>query len=388
MSAAPGYAQWDAGKVPQTPAFVINTQALKHNGAILQEVQQLSGCKILLALKAFACPALLPLLKPYLAGTTASGLHEACLGHEAFGAEVHVYSPAYREAEVAHLCRFAHTLIFNTPQQWRRYRPIVEGARRRPQVGLRVNPGHSEAGVPLYDPCLPGSRLGYPAEDLCAEDLDGVQGLHFHTLCEQGADVLERTLEAFEQHCSRWFERLQWLNFGGGHHITQPDYDRQRLVGLLKDWRARYGLPIILEPGEAAAVNTGCLVATVCDVFNSRGTQVAILDTSATAHMPDTLEMPYRPEVVGAGPPKATPHTYRLGGLTCLAGDVIGDYSFPEPLEIGQRLVFTDMAHYTMVKTTTFNGVQLPDIVSYCPQSDRFTRLRRFGYQDFRDRLG
>lgn len=388
MSVIPEYANWDVALVPQTPAYVIHLGALEANARILAEVQSQADCRILLALKAFATHATFPTIARYLSGVTASGLHEALLGRDTFDGDVHVYSPAYKPEELDALLTFAHTLVFNTPSHWRRYRKAVATNPRYIHRGLRINHGHSEVDVDLYNPCIPGSRLGYPAEQLQPSDLDGLDGLHFHTMCEQGADVLERSLAAFARTCEPYFAKLKWLNFGGGHHITQPDYDREHLIALLQAWRERYGLELYLEPGEAIAVNTGVLVAEVLDTFDSKGITVAIVDVSATAHMPDTLEMPYRPEIIGAEMPGTLAHTYRLGGPTCLAGDIIGDYSFAEPLHVGKRLVFLDMSHYTMVKTTTFNGVPHPDICAYHPETNHVEVLRRFTYADFRSRLG
>lgn len=383
----PAYADWDPKLVPQTPAYIVNTAALEANCRLLNQVQERTGAKILLALKGYAMFSTFPIVSRYLSGTTASGLHEALLGYECFGGETHVYCAAYKEAEIRHLVRFAHSLVFNSPGQWKRFRPLVEAAGRSIDCGLRVNPGYSEVGVEIYNPCAAGSRLGTPAEILKEEDLDGLNGLHFHALCEQGADVLERTLKVFEEKCGKFCHGMKWVNFGGGHHITRPGYDIDLLCRLIDDFQQKYQVQVYLEPGEAIGILTGVLVVEVVDVFENHGVKIAILDTSATCHMPDVLEMPYRPEIVGADLPGKLPHTYRLGGLSCLAGDVIGDYSFAEPLEIGQRLVFLDMAHYTMVKNTTFNGVPLPAIGTYDPVANKVNIVRKFGYSDYRDRL-
>lgn len=385
----PDYASFSLDMLGRTPAFVINREALRSNLMRLGEVQERSGASILFALKAFAQPQLLPLFAETLSGATASGLNEALLAFETFGGKpVHVYSPAFKEQELEQLVQFAHTIVFNTPAQHRRLRGIIDQSERHIDVGLRINPGHSETAVPLYDPCAKGSRLGYPVEALNESDLIGLDGLHFHTLCEQDFGALERTLAVFEQRLGRLLDRLSWLNFGGGHLITADGYDRDALCECLREWSGRRGLRIYLEPGETAVTRTGVLVGEVLDTFDSRGIRVAVLDVSATAHMPDTLEMPYRPEIVGAADPGILAHTYRLGGPTCLAGDVIGDYSFEHPLEVGQRLVFLDMSHYTMVKTTTFNGVQHPDIHVYDPDSGELECLKRFRYLDFKQRLG
>ncbi|MGF1449961.1 MAG: carboxynorspermidine decarboxylase [Opitutales bacterium] len=376
-----------------SPAFVVHADRLQANARILADIRAQADVSILLALKGFAMFSTFPLLREYLDGTTSSGLHEALLAREFFGQEIHVYAPAFKDEEIAQLVGFADDLVFNTPTQWLRFRPAVQASGRSIGCGLRVNPGYSEVAVELYNPCATRSRLGTPAAWLEHElqqhpDLfDGLDGLHFHTLCEQNADVLAHTLPYFEKAFAKFFPQLKWVNFGGGHHITRPDYDRATLVQLLQDFRARHGLHIYLEPGEAVALGSGVLVATVLDVFDNEG-PVAVLDTSATTHLPDTLEMPYRAEIYGAGQPGEHAYTYRLGGLSCLAGDVLGDYSFPEPLKPGQRLLFADMAHYTMVKTTTFNGVPLPAICLYQPADTPKMRIvKRFGYENYRERL-
>lgn len=370
-----------------SPAYVIHLGRLRENLACLREVQEESGATLLLALKGFAAFGVFPLLRRSLSGVCASGGHEARLGRENFGGEVHTFAPAFRSDEFATVLDCSDHVVFNSAAQWRRFRPELEAHPRPPAAGLRVNPEVSTGEVPLYDPCQPGCRLGIRAGELREEDLDGISGLHFHTLCEQNSDALEVTLAGFEERFGKYLHRLEWVNFGGGHHITRADYDRERLVRLIRDFRARHGLRVYLEPGEAVALNAGYLVTTVLDIL-PREKPVAILDTSATAHMPDVLEMPYRPEIVGGHTPGEAAHTYQLGGLTCLAGDVIGDWSFSEPLERGDRLLFCDMAHYTIVKNTTFNGVPLPAIATYEPETDHLRVLRVFGYQDYRDRLG
>lgn len=370
-----------------SPAYVVDDALLRKNLELLAQVQRDSGAKILLALKGFAMWDTFPLVSQYLVGTTASGQDEARLGAETFGGEVHVYSPAFTEAEMAVVLRYADHLSFNSPGQWRHFRDTVSQAPRRVSCGLRVNPEHSEGKVALYDPCAPGSRLGTRASDIAATDLEGLEGLHFHTLCQHNSDALEHTLEAFEAKFSHYLADRKWVNFGGGHHITRSDYDVERLVRVIRDFKSRHPhLTVYLEPGEAIALNTGFLVCSVLDIVDNDG-PIAILDTSATAHMPDVLEMPYRPEIIGAGEPGEKAHTYRLGGTTCLAGDVIGDYSFDAPLSIGDRLVFTDMAHYTMVKTTTFNGIRLPAICRVDEASREVRTVRTFGYVDYMQRL-
>ena len=369
----------------ETPCFVTDLGALEANLKILASVQQATGCTILLALKGFAQWSTFPLVRKYLAGATSSSVAEARLAREELGGEVHAYAPAYSDGEMAELVTLADHIVLNSPAQWRRHRTAIERAGR--SAGLRVNHEHQEVEVALYDPAGPCSRLGTTRTNLTAADLDGLDGLHFHTLCQVNSDALERAVAAFEAKFGEFIPRMKWVNFGGGHHITRPDYDRERLVRVIKAFRAKWNnVPVYLEPGEAVALGTGVLVASVMDTLHN-GMDIAILDTSATAHMPDVLEMPYRPVIIDAADPGVKPHTYRLGGMTCLAGDVIGDYSFDRPLQIGDKLVFLDMAHYTMVKTTTFNGVRLPSIATHDPVAKKITIHRRFGYRDYRDRL-
>lgn len=368
----------------ETPCFVTDLGALEVNLKVLADVQTRAGCTILLALKGFAQWSTFPLVRRYLAGATASSVAEARLAREQLGGEVHAYAPAYSDAEMAELVTLADHVVLNSPNQWRRHRAVLD--RAGISAGLRVNHEHQEAEVALYDPAGQCSRLGTTRANVTAADLEGIDGLHFHTLCENGSDALERAVAAFEAKFGDFIPQMKWINFGGGHLITHPDYDIARLVAVVRRFSERWGKRVYLEPGEAIALGTGVLVASVMDIFHN-GMDIAILDTSATAHMPDTLEMPYRPMIVGAGDPGAKSHTYRLGGMTCLAGDVIGDYSFDRPLAIGDKLVFLDMAHYTMVKTTTFNGVRLPSIATHDPATKRITVHRRFGYADYRDRL-
>lgn len=370
----------------RTPYYAVDLALLERNLTVLAQVQRRADCTILLALKGYAMWSTFPLVRQYLDGVSASSLHEAQLGRETFGKQVHVYAPAYRDDEFDALLDCADHLVFNSFGQWRRFRE--RGRAHRPEVsfGLRVNPEHSEVKTRIYDPCAPGSRLGILRE--CFDDtaLDGISGLHFHTLCELNADALERTLPAFEERFGAFIGRMQWINFGGGHHITRKDYDLDLLCRLITEFKARHKVTVYLEPGEAIALNTGFLVASVLDIVHN-DMDIAILDTSAAAHMPDVLEMPYRPVIEGAGLPGEKPHTYRLGGMTCLAGDVIGDYSFPRPLQVGDQLLFHDMAHYSMVKNTTFNGVRLPDIVLYDSRTDEVKVVRTFGYEDYKGRL-
>lgn len=393
--------------------FLISQVALERNARILHEVAGASGAHLLVALKAFSTTAGLAALKPYCAGSCASGIYEARLGARYLGGHVAVYSPAYRDAELAELLEFAHHIDFNSVPQWQRLRkeclahPRVQSGEL--QLGLRINPCFSTGHTALYDPCVPGSRLGIPAEQLHGVDLTGISGLHFHTLCEQGAQELIDTFRAFEKQFGSLLAgtQIRYLNLGGGHWITKPDYDRPALIALLREIRETYRVEVFLEPGEAWAIHTGVLRARVLDIFESMGYHHAILDVSASAHMPDVLEMPYRPDVYalspgGTGTPAVqlpgeeyTPaaeagvkaHTYRLGAPTCLAGDIIGDFSFDTPLQVGDTLVLDDMSHYTIVKTTHFNGVPHPDIALLRPDGS-IERVRQFTYADFENRLG
>lgn len=369
-----------------TPAYVVDLALLKKNLELLAHVQKEAGCKVLLALKGFAMFSTFPLVRQYLSGCCASGLNEALLAHYEFGKEVHVYCPAFKEEEMEQITPIACHVSFNSLHQWRKFQPVLESAKKAPSPGLRVNPEHSEVEVALYDPCSPGCRLGTRAVEMEDVDLSGLEGLHFHALCEQGSDTLERVVEAVEKRFPTFLKQVKWVNMGGGHHITKPGYDVERLIRVVKRFRERYHVDVYLEPGEAIGLNTGYLVASVLDIVGT-DEKTAILDISATCHMPDVLEMPYRPQIIGAGLPGELPHSYKLGGTSCLAGDVVGEYAFPEPLQIGQKLVFTDMAHYTMVKTTTFNGVPHPDIDTYDPETGELRVVRRFSYEDFRNRL-
>ena len=367
-----------------TPYYLIQEQPLRSNLEILRQLAQDTGCKVLLAQKAFSMFACYPLLRQYLAGTTASGLYEARLGAEKFGGETHVFSPAYQEQDFAEILRYADHLVFNSPAQLRRFAPRAREAGK--QVGLRLNPQCStQEGHAIYDPCAPGSRLGTTRAQFTPDLLPLLDGLHFHTLCEQDSDALEVTLQAVEEQFGAELAQMKWLNLGGGHHITRPDYDLERLRRLLLGLRERYGFTVYLEPGEAVVLRAGVLVSRVLEVVEN-GISIAILDTSAACHMPDVLEMPYRPPVQGSGQPGEKPYTYRLAGPTCLAGDVIGDYSFDAPLKEGDTVVLEDMALYTMVKNNTFNGMPLPSI-AWQGMDGSVSLVRRFGYEDFVSRL-
>lgn len=365
-----------------TPCYVVDEAALRRNLARLALVKERTGCTILLALKGFAMWNLFPLIREALDGVCASSPWEARLGREEFCGEVHAFAAAYSEADVRELLTLCDEIDFNSFSQWKRFRPLVD--KQTIRAGLRINPECSTQDHAIYDPCAPKSRLGITREQFDGEPLDGISGLHFHTLCEQNADALEATLQAVEEKFGEFLPQMDWVNFGGGHHITRADYDIDRLCRLINDFKAKYNVQVILEPGEAVALNAGVLVTRVLDVVHNE-MDIAILDTSCTCHMPDVLEMPYRPGIVGAGDPGEKPCTFRLAGLSCLAGDVIGDYSFDRPLRVGDRLLFEDMAHYTMVKTTMFNGIQHPAIA--VRRGDDVEVVRTFGYQDYRNRL-
>lgn len=368
----------------KTPCFVVDEKRLTDNLEILKDVSERAGCKILLAQKAFSMFYAYPLISKYLAGTTASGLYEARLGKEKFGGETHVFSPAYREDEFEEILKYADDIVFNSPTQVKKYAQKAKSLGK--SVGLRVNPECStQEGHAIYDPCSPGSRLGTTLGNFDESILPLLDGLHFHTLCEQNSDDLETTAKAFEEKFGKYLRGMKWLNFGGGHHITRKDYDREKLISVVKHFREKYDVKVYLEPGEAVVLNAGFLVSTVLETMNN-GMDIAILDTSAACHMPDVIEMPYRPPLMNSGEPNEKAFTYRLGGPTCLAGDVIGDYSFDEPLKEGDRVIFEDMALYTMVKTNTFNGMPLPSIL-YRKSDGEIITVKTFGYEDFVSRL-
>ena len=367
-----------------TPCYLTDARLLQKNTALLKQIQQRTGCKILLAQKAFSMFSAYPLIRDDLAGTTASGLFEAKLGRERFGKEVHVFSPAYTQEDFTQLLELCDHIVFKSFGQWKKYRQQVQDATRNISCGIRINPGYAEVETDLYNPCISGSRMGVPLEQMEEDGFNGLDGIHFHTMCEQNSDVLERTLDHMLPQFDKWLKRCKWVNFGGGHHITRPDYDVERLVRCIERVRDTYGVQVYLEPGEAVALNAGYLVATVLDVVHN-GMDIAILDASAACHMPDVLEMPYRPHILYSGTAGEKAYTYRLAGNTCLAGDVIGDYSFDHQLQAGEKLVFCDMAIYSMVKNNTFNGVPLPDIALY--QDGQIQLVKRFGYIDFEGRL-
>jgi carboxynorspermidine decarboxylase len=368
-----------------TPSYVVDEKLLIRNLEILKSVQDRTGCKILLALKGFSMHSVFPLVGQYLKGTAASSLFEARLGSEKMGKEVHVYSPAYIDEEIDELIGYCDHIVFNSFDQWHKFKDKLKNHSRKIECGIRINPEYSEIETAIYNPCYQYSRLGVTLSNFQPEDLEGIDGLHFHAMCEQNSDTLERIIKAVEEKFGEHLNKVKWLNLGGGHHITRPDYDLETLVRCIVYLKEKYQVDIYLEPGEAVALNTGFLVSKVLDIVDN-GMKIAIVDASAACHMPDVLEMPYRPAIIDAGQPEEYPYTYRLGGNTCLAGDIIGDYSFKEPLKPGDRLVFCDMAHYTMVKNNMFNGVNLPNIVLY-NEEEGFKTIRRFGYEDFKNRL-
>ncbi|TLS71147.1 carboxynorspermidine decarboxylase [Aliarcobacter thereius] len=366
-----------------SPAFVCEEELLERNLKLLKYVQDETGVNILLALKGFAMHSTFELCKKYLKGCCASGLHEAILAKEEFGLEVHTYSPGFKDEEIDEIISLSNHLVFNSINQINRFKDKAFG---KVSMGLRINPEYSSVEVDLYNPCAPYSRMGTTKANFDESVLEVLEGLHFHALCEQNVDALKGALDKFEENFSQYFPKLKWVNFGGGHHITRADYDVEGLIKLLKEFKKRYPhLEVYMEPGEAIGWQTGYLVATVLDVFKN-GMNLAILDTSAEAHMPDTLAMPYRAMIRNSGLANEKKYTYRLGGNTCLSGDIIGDYSFDKPLEVGDKIILEDMIHYTMVKTTTFNGIKLPSIVLKTKENF-YKIIKNFGYNDYSSRL-
>ncbi|MCT7464528.1 carboxynorspermidine decarboxylase [Aliarcobacter cryaerophilus] len=369
-------------KLP-SPAYVCEEELLEKNLKLLKRVQDETGVKILLALKGFAMYSTFDLCKKYLKGCCASGLHEALLAKEEFGKEVHTYSPAFKNEEIDEIISISNHLVFNSFNQIKRYK---DKAFKKVSLGVRLNPEYSSVEVDLYNPCAPNSRLGITKANFDESQLQYLEGFHFHALCEQNVDALQGALANFEKNFSQYFSQLKWVNFGGGHHITRADYDVEGLINLLKDFKSRYPhLEVYMEPGEAVGWQTGYLVATVLDIVNN-GMDLAILDTSAEAHMPDTLAMPYRAMIRNSAVAFEKKYTYRLGGNTCLAGDIIGDYSFDQPLKVGDKIILEDMIHYTMVKTTTFNGIKLPSIVLK-NKDNSYKIIKNFGYNDYKSKL-
>lgn len=366
-----------------TPCYVTDEGLLIKNLEILKNVADQAGCKILLAQKAFSMFSVYPLIKKYLSGTTASGLFEARLGYEEMGGETHVFSGAYAEREFDEILKICDHITFNSFAQWERFREkALESGK---SFGIRINPEHSTQEHGIYDPCAAGSRLGVTRANFRPELLSGIEGLHFHTLCEQNSDALMETLDAVEEKFGEFLPLMKWVNFGGGHHITREDYDRKALVECIRRFKEKYKVEVYLEPGEAVALNAGYLVASVLDIVEN-GVKTALLDASAACHMPDVIEMPYRPPLYGSGAAFEKTYTYRLAGATCLAGDVIGDYSFDRELLVGDKLIFCDMAIYSMVKNNTFNGMCLPSI-ALLRESGEIDIVKSFGYEDFKQRL-
>jgi len=370
----------------QTPYWQLELALLEKNLETLAMVKKRTNVKILLALKGYALWQSFPFISNYLDGCCASGLHEAKLSHDKFKKELHTYSPAFKEVEIEEIAKISHHLIFNSPSQFKRFSSLAKSHNPTLSLGLRVNPEYSQSPVELYNPCGLYSRLGTTLKNFDESLLEQIEGLHFHALCEQDSDALEQVLEAFENRFGNYLNKIKWVNFGGGHHITKKDYDIERLINILNDFKNRYPhLQLYLEPGEAVGWETGTLTATVLDIIHNQ-IDIAILDISAEAHMPDTIIMPYRAEVQGAKEANIKAHTYRLAGNSCLAGDIMGDYSFDKPLNIGDQVIFEDQIHYTMVKATTFNGISLPSIVIK-DKNGSLHLVREFGYEDFKDRL-
>ncbi|WAC14358.1 carboxynorspermidine decarboxylase [Dyadobacter pollutisoli] len=381
----------DYSQIP-SPCFVLEEELLRKNLRLIDSVQNAAGCKIILALKGFSMYSAFPIVREYLSGATASSLNEVKLINDYMGYQSHTYMPAYLDQEFGEIMERSSHITFNSLSQWERFKDRVEAFKasnpsHELSCGIRVNPQYSEVATDMYNPCVPGSRLGVTRDKLPDVLPEGIDGIHFHTLCENGSDTLERTLAALESRFGDLLHQAKWLNMGGGHLMTREGYDLDKLILLVSTIREKYNLDVILEPGSAIAWRTGELVTTVLDVMDSQGIDVAILDTSFAAHMPDTLEMPYKPVIKGAYHEALTGKpTYRMGGMTCLAGDFIGDYSFDQPLQIGDKIIFEDMIHYTMVKTTTFNGVNLPSIGIW-EKSQEFKLVRSYGYESFKDRL-
>ncbi len=374
----------------KTPCYICEEELLENNLKLLDYVQQESGAKIILALKGFAMWSTFPLVSKYLKGCTASGLHESRLAREEFckfnpQAEVHTYSPAFKDEDIDEIAKISDHIVFNSPNQLFTYKDRVKEINPHVELSLRINPEYSASPVDMYNPCGIYSRLGTTLANFDEEVLEYIDGLNFHALCEESVDSLEGVLIAFEEKFSKYFKGLKYINFGGGHHITKKGYDVEKLIRIIKEFKVKYNLEVYLEPGEAVGWQTGFLIATVLDVFKN-GMNVAILDISAEAHMPDTLAMPYRADVRESGEAGEKKHTYRFGGNTCLAGDIMGDYSFDEPLKIGDKIIFEDQIHYTFVKNTTFNGIRLPSLAIY-KKDGNLEIVKEFGYEDYRNRL-
>ena len=374
----------DISSLP-TPSYIVDERLLIKNLEKLKSIIDKTGCRILLAQKGFSMFYFYPLIKKYLNGTTASSLYEARLGFEEMGNETHIFNPSYREDEIDEILSMVDHIVFNSFNQWSKYKNIVKSHERTISCGLRVNPEYSSVETEIYNPTGKFSRFGVTRVNFKEDELDGIDGLHFHALCEQNSDALEATLVAFEEKFGQYLHGMKWVNFGGGHHITRDDYDVEKLINCINHIKNKYNVEVYLEPGEAVALNTGFLVTEVLDtIYNEM--DILLVDTSAACHMPDVIEMPYRPFIINSGIPNEKAYTYKLGGPTCLAGDVIGDYSFDNPINIGDKLIFTDMAHYSMVKNNTFNGINLPSIAVYT-EKDGVKLIRSFKYEDFRNRV-
>ena len=374
----------DISSLP-TPSYIVDERLLIKNLEKLKSIIDKTGCRILLAQKGFSMFYFYPLIKKYLNGTTASSLYEARLGFEEMGNETHIFNPSYREDEIDEILSMVDHIVFNSFNQWSKYKNIVKSHERDISCGLRVNPEYSSVETEIYNPTGKFSRFGVTRVNFKEDELDGIDGLHFHALCEQNSDALEATLVAFEEKFGQYLHGMKWVNFGGGHHITRDDYDVEKLINCINYIKNKYNVEVYLEPGEAIALNTGYLVTEVLDtIYNEM--DILLVDTSAACHMPDVIEMPYRPFIINSGMPNEKAYTYKLGGPTCLAGDIIGDYSFDNPINIGDKLIFTDMAHYSMVKNNTFNGINLPSIAVYT-EKDGVKVIRSFKYEDFRNRL-
>ncbi len=381
-----GWETVDFSKI-ETPTYLISFEKLENNLKILNQVEKKTGARILMALKSFSMYSTFPLIKRYLSGSEASSVNEARLGYEKFGKEMHVFTPSYTDKNIIEYMKYSDHLVFNSFSQWNKFKKVVKASKKKISCGLRVNVEHSEVETSMYDPSSQDSHFGVTIANFEKDNIKGLDGLHFHNLCELNADALERTLKVFEEKFGEFLTQMKWVNFGGGHHITRNDYDVDLLCKIIIDFKKRYPkLIVYLEPGEAIALNAGVLVAEVIDIFKNNK-NIAVLDVTATTHMPDVLEMPYLPTILGAEEAKeGNPHTYRLVGPSCLTGDVIGEYSFTKPLEIGQKLVFMNMAIYTMVKNNTFNGVNLPSIATL-NKRNQIKIIKKFGYKDFKERL-
>ncbi len=369
----------------KTPVYICEEELLLKNLELLEYIQKKSGAKIILALKGFAMYSTFPLVKKYLQGCTASGLYEALLAREKFDKEVHTYSPAFRDDEIEQISKISDHIVFNSPSQLMHFKTKVKEINPDIHLSLRINPEISSSPVDIYNPCGLYSRLGTTLDNFDTEVLEYVDGLNFHALCEQGANELKEVLSVFEKNFSKYFKNLKYINFGGGHHITKKGYEVEKLIQIIKEFRAKYSIEVYLEPGEAVAWETGYLLSTVLDTFEN-GMSIAILDTSAEAHMPDTLAMPYRAEVRGSAKAGEKKYTYRLGGNTCLSGDIMGDYSFDRPLKVGDKIIFEDQIHYTFVKSNTFNGIKLPSLVIK-RGSGEFELIKEFGFKEYKERL-